>query len=76
MTRGGTRVTGFFHSLDLIVELSYAIVGIARSDAVDKYEALTVSYPLISQCGVFFLTCGIEYLKHASLCVYHDLFSV
>lgn len=69
-------MTRLFHSLHLLVELSYSVVGIARRDAVDENETLAISDPLISQGSVFFLTSGIQDFQHARLGIYYDLFPV
>ena len=67
---------GLFDPLHLIEKLADAIIRVSRCDTVYEYEALAISYPLISQCRIFFLAGRIKYFQHACLCIYHDLLSV
>ncbi len=72
--RGGSA--GLLDTLDLVVEALDARKRGARGDAVNEYEALAVTNPLVTEGRVFFLASGVEDFEHAGLGVDDDLLSV
>jgi len=70
---GGVRALYADHGL---AEDFETVKGGAGGDGIDEDEALSFADPLVSECSVFLLTCGIDHFNKAELIVDDILFSI
>src|ERR1700744_4966301 len=70
------RVSRLFNPLYLRIELLDPLKGVSGCNTVDEDETLSISYPLVAESGIFFLSSRIQHFEHASLLINHDLFAI